>query len=81
MTIRVLAFARARELMGSGESTIELPEGATVAQLRAHLSERVPQLAGLGGSLRFARNGALAAEDQSLHDGDEVALLPPVSGG
>lgn len=79
--MRVLAFARLRELLGFGERLVGVPEGTTVETLWTTLAAQAPQLAPLRPSTRFARNGALAAGSTALHEGDEIALLPPVGGG
>jgi molybdopterin synthase catalytic subunit/molybdopterin converting factor small subunit len=81
MRIRLLAFASAGDALGASEMTVELPEGAGVAGLRGWLDERYPALAPLWPRLAVAVDGAVAAGDAPLHDGQEVALLPPVSGG
>ena len=81
MTVRVLAFARLRELLGFGERAVGVPDGATVEALWSQLASQEPQLADLRASTRFARNGALANTSTLLRDGDEIALLPPVGGG
>ncbi|MDB5072918.1 MAG: Molybdopterin converting factor, subunit 1 [Candidatus Eremiobacteraeota bacterium] len=81
MTVRVLAFARLRELLGFGERLVGVPDGTTLETLWTTLTAQAPQLAPLRASTRFARNGALAAATTALHEGDEIALLPPVGGG
>jgi len=81
MRIRILAFARARELFGLPQGDVDVRDGATVGDVRRHLEERAPRLRELGASLRLARNGTLSADDETLREGDEVALLPPVGGG
>jgi len=81
VTVRVLAFARLRELLGFGERAVHVPEGTTVEVLWSTLASQAPQLAPLRASTRFARNGALASGTTALHEGDEIALLPPVGGG
>ena len=81
MQVRVLAFARLRELLGFGIRDVELPDDATIDVLWDNLARETRGLDGLRGSTRFARNGALAASAAALHDGDEVALMPPVGGG
>jgi molybdopterin converting factor subunit 1 len=81
MRIHVRLFARARDLAGSDRLTIELPEGATVGQLRRMLTTQYPKLAGLLEHSALAVADEFAADNQPLSVGDEVALLPPVSGG
>jgi molybdopterin converting factor small subunit len=79
MKIRVLAFARLREVLGYGERVVELRGAATLDDLWRAIE--TPGLDALRRTTRFARNGALADGATALSDGDEVALLPPVGGG
>jgi len=79
--IRVRLFAIQRELAGTRDVALDLPEGATVADAWDGLVDLYPQLAPGRASVRFARNGAYADEATGLADGDEVAMIPPVSGG
>ena len=81
MRIRVRLFAMQRELAGTREVTIELPDGADVAAAWDALVGFHPSLAPGRDSVRFARNGAYAEATTALVDGDEVAMIPPVSGG
>jgi molybdopterin converting factor subunit 1 len=81
MSVRVVAFARVRELVGFAQREFDLGEGATVGSLRAQLESSAPELVPLRGSTRVARNGTLVGDEERLADGDEVALLPPVGGG
>lgn len=76
---KLRTFGITRELLGGKEATIEI-DGNTVADLRRTLSERFPALLGLK-SLYIAVNNDYAAEDQVLNTTDEIALIPPVSGG
>lgn len=69
-----------RELLGSDRLDVDLP-GSRLADLVDALRERYPQCAPLLDVTKFARNGKLATLDESLEQGDEVALLPPVGGG
>ncbi len=81
MRIRVRLFAIQRELAGSREVALELGEGATIEDGWSALVERFPVLAPGRPSVRFARNGEYADSDTMLADGDELACIPPVSGG
>ena len=85
LTVRVLFFASLRETVRQDTLDVCLAPGATVADLRAHLAER---LSGEGaraiadGDVRVAVNQRLVhGADATLHAGDEVAFLPPVTGG
>jgi molybdopterin synthase catalytic subunit len=81
MKIALLAFASAGDILGTGETTLELAPRTTLAQLKMLLEERHPALGALWSRLAIAVNGDLRPDDTPLADGDEVALLPPVSGG
>lgn len=81
MTVYVRVFAHLKSVLGSGVLAVSLPESASVADLLAHLYEVYPNLNRWRASLRVAVNWNYASENVSLHDGDEVALIPPVSGG
>jgi molybdopterin synthase catalytic subunit len=81
LMIRVRLFAIQRELAGTREVPLELAEGADVEAAWAALVARHPVLAPGRASLRFARNGDYADPTTTLADGDEVAMIPPVSGG
>jgi molybdopterin converting factor subunit 1 len=81
MRIRVRLFAIQRELAGTREVALEMPEAATIEDAWAAVVERFPALAPGRAYVRFARNSAYAAAETSLADGDELALIPPVSGG
>ena len=82
MQIRILTFGILKESLGS-LATLELPDGTTVAALLDYLrtnppaGKTVPEL----GSIAVGVNAEFAAAGQVLNNGDEVALLPPVSGG
>ena len=79
--VRVRLFAVQRELAGTREVTLELADGADVESVWTALVERFPVLAPGRPSMRFARNGEYADPATVLADGDEVAMIPPVSGG
>src|SRR5436190_1503489 len=82
MTVRVRLFAALRERAGRGEIQLVLDDGATVADAMSEL-ERRPELAEALDriSVRIAVNRDYAAPETALHAGDELALVPPVSGG
>jgi MoaE-MoaD fusion protein len=79
--VRVRLFAIQRELAGAREVGLELADGATVADAWDGLVALHPALEPGRASVRFARNGAYADATTPLADGDEVAMIPPVSGG
>ena len=81
MTLYVRLFARARDLGGTDGLSVELSPGATVADLRRRIALLSPSLAPLLPRCAVAVNNEFAEETWTLADGDEVALLPPVSGG
>ncbi len=66
---------------GTSREQIEVAAGAAVRDVARWVGERHPRLAPLLGSVRWARNFEMATLDDSLKDGDEVGLLPPVAGG
>jgi MoaE-MoaD fusion protein len=79
--IRIRLFAMQRELAGTRQVELEVAGPATIEDAWAALVERVPALAPGRAAVRFARNGDYAPADEPLADGDEVAFIPPVSGG
>jgi molybdopterin synthase catalytic subunit len=79
--IRARLFAVQRELAGTREIALELADAATIEDAWRALVERVPALAPGREFIRFARNGDYADASTALGDGDEVAFIPPVSGG
>jgi molybdopterin converting factor small subunit len=80
VTIRLFAILRDRA-DGADTLEVELPEGARVADAIAAACERFPSLAGHLPQTAAAVNRAYASRDQVLADRDELALIPPVSGG
>jgi sulfur-carrier protein len=79
--VKVLFFGRLKEILGHAEDSIESADAATIEQLFALYSARNPELAKYRPSLVASRNQEFAPWDTPLHSGDEVAFLPPVSGG
>lgn len=81
IAVRVRLFARQRELAGTRDARIELPSGATVEDAWDVVAGRFPAIADGRPYLRFAVNGDYADPGTVLADGDELACIPPVSGG
>lgn len=81
MHIHVRFFAITRERAGRAEHTLDLPDAATVGDAWEALVASHPSLAPLRDHLRFAVNHDFASLTHALQDGDELALIPPVSGG
>ena len=81
MTIRVLLFGHYRDAVEGGSLTLSLPAGATVADAASEVSSRDIRLADLPQRVRAAIGESFATFDRVLSDGDEVAFLPPMSGG
>lgn len=82
MRVKVLLFARLREIAGAAEIDVDLPAAqATIADVWSLLVARHPALAPHAASLSSARNAEYARPATTVADGDEVAFLPPVSGG
>jgi molybdopterin converting factor subunit 1 len=79
--VRVRFFAAPREALGTGELEMEIPAGSTVGELIGSLTERYPVLRAYTRFLSVAVNRAYVGMQTELHDGDEVACLPPVGGG
>jgi len=79
MHVRVIAFGVLKDWLGGPASSVELPEGARVEELLAGLKGRLPE--GAVRSIAVSVNAEYASADHLLHEGDEVGLLPPVSGG
>ena len=76
---KVKAFGVTKDILGSRENVVEI-EGQTVAALRAELQKKYPALTGLK-SLFVAVNHEYADDQRQLTENDEIALIPPVSGG
>ncbi|MGE3274713.1 MAG: molybdopterin converting factor subunit 1 [Vicinamibacterales bacterium] len=81
MRVTVRLFARLRELAGAGELACDAPDGATVADVWRRLVADHPALAPYEASMSCAVNADYARMHTAVGDGDEVAFLPPVSGG
>jgi molybdopterin synthase catalytic subunit len=81
MMIRVLFFGMLKELVGRSTDNVDLLDGARVEDVLAHYERQVPRLESMRRSLAISVNQEYARSDRELSAGDEVAFLPPVSGG
>ena len=82
MRIKLLLFAGCREAVGTKELELELPATvSTVAGAMEVVLARFPQLRGISKSVAVARNAEYVAGDAPISEGDELAIIPPVSGG
>ena len=81
MTVTVLLFAAARERVGERQVTLEVGDVATVGGMKEELGRRFPALSDLGSVVSVAVNEEYSPDDSVLRVGDEIAVLPPVSGG
>ena len=81
MRINVRLFAILRDRSGAAELTLDLPEGSTVTHASSTLSDRYPVVKDLLPRVAYAVNRAYVPVTTELHDGDELAIIPPVSGG
>jgi molybdopterin converting factor small subunit len=81
MLVRVRLFAIARERAGSQVVDVDLPEPATVADLKAAILTQAPSLATLLPVLRFSVNSEYADDITPIPYGADLAAIPPVSGG
>lgn len=81
MRVYVKLFAAARDLAGANEIAVEVPESVTIADVRRVLADEAPRLAPLAARSMMAVNAHYADDDAIISPTDEVALIPPVSGG
>jgi MoaE-MoaD fusion protein len=81
MQIRVLFFGALKDLAGQSHESLDLPDGSTVSALLTHYQRRIPNIKDYAASLAVSVNEQYARPETKLNPGDEVALLPPVSGG
>ena len=81
MHVQVLFFGQLKDIVGRSSDHAELPEGARMETLFARFASEHPRLREMAGSIAMARNQEFVTLDEPLADGDEVAFMPPVSGG
>jgi len=79
--IRVLLFGAAADRAGTRETELPVEGSMTLGKIWPLLTERHPDLAPMRDTLAFAVNGEYARGEDTVSPGDEVAVLPPVSGG
>jgi molybdopterin converting factor subunit 1 len=79
--VRVKMFASFRDIIGTKEEELEIPEGTTVQKLLDSYIERFPDMARYRDHIILSVNKEYGAAGLELKDGDEVSFLPPVSGG
>lgn len=81
MRVTIRLFARLRDIAGHGTLARDVPSGATARTVWDGLTHEFPELAGYTGIASCAVNEEYARFTTELQDGDEIAFLPPVSGG
>lgn len=81
MKIQLRLFANARDLAGFGEQTVELEGSPSAGTVFEYLAELNPRFHDWRPSIRLAVNRRYVDDTHALQDGDEVAVIPPVSGG
>ena len=81
MKVQVRLFAAARQVAGRDSVGVELPDGATVAQLRRHLQLQLPHLSVLLRQATFAVDAEYSPDTSKIPPHAEIACIPPVSGG
>jgi molybdopterin converting factor subunit 1 len=81
MIVDLKMFALAAELVGGESIRVELPDGATVGQLRRRLAEAHPSLEKIAGHVMFAVDAQYATDEMKIPAGAQIACIPPVSGG
>ncbi len=81
MNVSIKLFAAARQLAGCETLSFDCPQGTSVADARELMLQQCPQLRPLVQHMRFALNSQYVDDDATISDTDEIACIPPVSGG
>jgi molybdopterin converting factor subunit 1 len=81
MRVKVLLFGQLKDIVGRDEDSLEFAPGTKLQAVMAHYAERYPRFQGLTQSIACSINQEYAQSTAVLREGDEVGLLPPVSGG
>jgi len=81
LIVKVLYFASAQGLANMKSETIRMKDGSSVNDVAAEVLRLHPDLRGIGQTIRYSVNFEVSEGNAPVHDGDEVAVLPPVAGG
>src|SRR5579872_6984058 len=81
MRVKVLFFGMLKDVVGRAEEPLELPESGTLADIFNRYAAQFPRIREMAGSIVLAKNQEFSEPGAPVHDGDEIAFLPPVSGG
>src|SRR5260370_31688713 len=81
MRVKVLFFGMLKDIVGRMEEQVELAPGAQLSTIFDHYASQFPRLRDMAGSIVMARNQEFSSLSTAILEGDEVAFLPPVSGG
>ena len=81
MKVKLLLFASLKDIAGRRDLEMELDDGSTLQQVTEKLASLYPEIGRMQNSVRIAINQEFADENISLNNGDEIAFLPPMSGG
>src|ERR1043166_6246303 len=81
MRVKVLLFGQLKDIVGREEDSLDLEPGARLTAVMAHYAQRYPKFQGLTSSIACSINQEYAPGTTVLREGDEIGLLPPVSGG
>ena len=81
MKVKLLLFASLKDIAGRRDLEMELDDGSTLQEVTEKLASLYPEIGRMRNSVRIAINQEFADENSSLNNGDEIAFLPPMSGG
>ncbi len=81
MRIKVQFFSQLKEIAGTNELALDLPDGSTVADLLAHLYERFPKLENWDASILVGIGVDFVGRNHVIQSHDQIAIMPPVQGG
>ena len=81
MRVKVLFFGMLKDIVGRPEEQVEMAPGARLSTVFDHYAGQFPRLRDMAGSIVIARNQEFSNLSAAVTEGDEVAFLPPVSGG